>query len=168
MASAETESTVFRAFITPHRSLSRRGAAYVIAVFAAFTGLFCLRFWLAGAWPVMLFSLIDIPLIALALALNFQRARQSECLMLTDRTLTIVQTDPRGHCSQVSLATAWLRVSLREDAGASRIVLTTRGSDQEVGAFLHEPDRLALYEGLKEALYRLRNPVFDNPQLRDG
>jgi uncharacterized membrane protein len=116
----------------------------------------------------MIFSLFDIPLIVLALALNFRHARRSECLMLTDRTLTLIRTDASGQRDQVTLPTAWMRVSLQEDGGTSHIVIMTRGANQEIGAFLHEPARLALYEGLRDALYRIRNPRFDNPQLRDG
>jgi uncharacterized membrane protein len=167
MPSAETDHLVLERVLTPYRSLSRRGAAWVIGSIVFFTALLCLRFWLIGAWPVMIFSLIDLPLIAGLLALNFHRARQNECLLLTDRTLTIVRTDTYGRRSQKAISTAWMRVALQDDGGVSRVIVQARGSDCEVGAFLHEPDRLALFRALHDALHDINNPQFDNPQLRD-
>ncbi|HEX2942610.1 MAG TPA: DUF2244 domain-containing protein [Rhodopila sp.] len=167
MSSGSIEHPVFQAFLTPHRSLSRRGATAVISAVLVFTGVFALRFWLLGAWPVMLFCFIDAPLVVVLLLLNFWHARQSECLLLTLRELTIIQTDPKGRRRQLSVPTAWLRVSLQDERGASRIMLHNRGKGYEVGAFLHEQDRVALYEALRDALHDVKNPRFDNPQLRE-
>jgi uncharacterized membrane protein len=167
MSSASADHPVFEALLTPHRSLSRGGAIMVTGAVLLGTTAFSLCFWLLGAWPIVLFSMIDVPLIMLLLALNFRRARASECVMLTQAVLTVIQTDPRGRRQQISVPTAWLRVSLQEEHGASHIVMLSRGRSYEVGAFLHDQDRLALYTALRDALYDVRNPRFDNPQLRE-
>lgn len=140
----------------------------MVSAVLVFTGGFGLRFWFLGAWPVMLFCLIDAPLVVLLLVLNFWRARESECLLLTLQELTVIRTDPKGRRRQISVPTAWLRVTLQDERGASRIVVHNRGQGYEVGTFLHEPDRLALYEALRDALYDVKNPRFDNPQLRES
>jgi uncharacterized membrane protein len=126
-----------------------------------------LRFWLLGAWPVVAFCLLESPLVLLLLALNLRSARASELIMLNTQQITVIRTDPTGMRQQVSLPLAWLRVDLEPAKGASRVVLSSYGRICEVGAFLHVPDRISLFEALRDAVHGVRNPRFDNPQLRD-
>ena len=51
--------------------------------------------------------------------------------------------------------------------GSPRVIVSSHGRNCEVGAFLHEPDKLSLFDALNDAVHRVRNPRFDNPQLRD-
>ncbi|WP_256367314.1 DUF2244 domain-containing protein [Acidisphaera sp. S103] len=158
---------VFEALIVPHRSLTRKGVMTVIAVLTVFSAAVALRFLLLGAWPVAAFSLLEIPLVCGLLAVNVRRARASELIMLTAQEITVIQTDPAGRRKQMSLPSAWLRVQLDAGRGIPRVVLSSHGRDCEVGAFLHEPDRLSLFDALRDAVHGVRNPRFDNPQLRD-
>jgi uncharacterized membrane protein len=159
---------VFEALIVPHRSLTPKGVLIVIVVMMVMSLSVAVRFGLLGAWPVVAFSLVEIPLIVLLLAMNLRRARASELIMLNAEALTIVRTDPAGRRKQVSLPSAWLRVELDAGRGVPRVILSSHGRGCEVGAFLHEPDKLSLFKSLSEALHRVRNPRFDNPQLRDS
>ncbi len=159
---------VFEALIVPHRSLTRRGVLIVVAVMALLSCAVAVRFWLLGAWPVMAFSLVEVPLIVLLLSINQRRARASELIMLTTQELTVIRTDPAGRRRHVSLPSAWLKVDLDPGRGIPRVILSSHGRNCEVGAFLHEPDKRSLFEALSDALHRVRNPRFDNPQLRDG
>ena len=158
---------VFEALIVPHRSLTRKGVMTVIAVLTVFSAAVALRFLLLGAWPVAAFSLLEIPLVCGLLAVNVRRARASELIMLTAQEITVIQTDPAGRRKQMSLPSAWLRVQLDAGRGIPRVMLSSHGRDCEVGAFLHEPDRLSLFDALRDAVHGVRNPRFDNPQLRD-
>ncbi|MEA2739442.1 MAG: Integral rane protein, partial [Acetobacteraceae bacterium] len=54
------------------------------------------------------------------------------------------------------------------ERGGPRILLSSHGRGCEIGSFLHEPEKLSLFDALSAALYRVKNPRFDNPQLRDG
>jgi uncharacterized membrane protein len=162
----ETQS-VFEASMSPHRSLTYKGARAIIVALSGFSSLLALRFWLLGAWPVVLFSFIDVPLVALMLALNFRGARATESLILTEQTLTITRCDARGRRQTSVIPTAWLQLNLVNSSGASRILFAHRGRRYEVGSFLHEPEKVALHDALKQALYTVKNPVFDNPQLRE-
>jgi uncharacterized membrane protein len=161
------EAPVFEALIVPYRSLTRKGVTVVVAVLTVLTVTLAVRFWLLGAWPVAGFSLVEVPLAVLLLSINLRRARASELILLDAMALTVVRTDPAGRRQQVSLPAAWLRVDLDAGRGAPRVVLSSHGRDCEVGAFLHDPDKMSLFDALSEALHRLRNPRFDNPQLRD-
>lgn len=165
MSSAHTP--VFEALIVPHRSLTRKGVRIVVIVMAVLSASIGFRFWLWGAWPVALFSCLEIPLLTLLLALNQRRAHASELIMLDTLSITVIRTDPAGRRKKESLPAAWLRIDLDSTKGVSRVLLSSHGRGCEVGAFLHEPDRLSLFEALRGALNRIRNPRFDNPQLRE-
>lgn len=159
---------VFEALLVPHRSLSRSGVIALICAIGLFSVAIGLHFGLLGAWPVTAFSLFEIPLVIVLLALNSRRARATELIMLTTDVLTVTQTGPAGRRNRVSLPAAWLRVDLEDRQGVPHVVVSTNGRRCEVGAFLHEPNKVLLFGALRDALYRGRNPRFDNPQLRDG
>jgi uncharacterized membrane protein len=165
---SSAQAPVFEAFIVPHRSLTPNGVLAVIAALAFLTAAVALRFWLLGAWPVVVFSVVEVPLVILLLTINLRRARASELIMLSAQALTVVSTDPTGRRQQASLPSAWLRIDLDPGRGIPRVMLSSHGRGWEVGSFLHESEKLSLFAALSEALHGLRNPRFDNPQLREN
>ena len=159
-------ATVFEAVIVPHRSLSARGLAILIVALAGLCALIGLRFWLIGAWPVACFGVIEIGLAAFLLRLNASRARASELILLSADVLRIVRTDWRGHRSERVLPVGWLNALLEEPAGqVPRLLLVSHGLREEIAASLGEAEKRDLSVALADALHRLRNPRFDNPQL---
>lgn len=165
---SSAQAPVFEAFIVPYRSLTRKGVLVVVAAMTVLTTAVALRFWLLGAWPVVVFSAVEAPLVLLLLMINLRRARASELIMLSAQALTVVRTDPAGRRQQASLPSAWLRIDLYSGRGIARVMLSSHGRDCEVGAFLHEAEKLSLFAALSEALRDLRHPRFDNPQLREN
>jgi uncharacterized membrane protein len=162
------EAMLFEAVIVPHRSLSPRGLRWLIGLICALCTLTALRFWLIGAWPVVLFSVAEVGLAVLLLRINASRARATEMILLTDRTLRVVRTTATGRREERELPPTWLNVVLEETPGrAPRLVLVARGMRQEVGAALGEAERRDLASALDEALYQARNPRFHNHQLND-
>lgn len=159
---------VFEAIIVPYRSLTVRGMVTMVVGLLALSVAISLRFWLLGAWPVVVFSALEVPLVVLLLALNLRQARASEVLILNAHEFTVVRTEPSGRQRQTSLPAAWLRIALDAEKGNSRLVLSSHGRNCEVGAFLHEPDKVSLFNALSEAVYRVRNPRFENPQCESG
>jgi uncharacterized membrane protein len=164
---SSSQAQVFEALIVPYRSLSRKGVVFVIIAVMGLSATVALRFLVLGAWPVVAFSLLEAPLLGVLLAINIRRARASELIMLNPRELVVIRTDSAGRRRRVSLPAAWLRVDLDARRESPRVVLSSHGRDCEVGAFLHEPDKRSLFEALSAAVYSVRNPRFDNPQLRD-
>ena len=140
----------------------------MVAVMMAASVAITLRFLLLGAWPVVAFSLFDVPLIGLLLAINFRRARASELILLSAQEFTVIRTDPAGRRKQVTLPSAWLRVDLDGAQGVPRLLLSSHGRGCEIGSFLHEPEKRSLFEALRCALHGVKNPRFDNPQLRNN
>jgi uncharacterized membrane protein len=134
---SSAEAPIFEALIVPYRSLTPNGALIVVSAVVVMTSAVALRFWLLGAWPVLMFAFVEIPLVVVLLTLNMRQARANELIML-DAT-----------------------------NGTSNVVLTSQGRICEVGAFLHEQDKTSLFKSLETAIHRVNNPRFDNPQLRE-
>jgi uncharacterized membrane protein len=160
---------LFEAVIVPHRSLSPRGLRLLLGVIAGLCILVGLRFWLAGAWPVIGFSGLEVGLAAVLLWQNATQARASELVLLSERTVRIVRTDPKGQREERTLPSGWLQVGLEETPGrVPRLVLSVRRQHEEIGQVLGEAPKRELAAALREALHKARNPRFDNPQLRAG
>jgi uncharacterized membrane protein len=147
--------------------MTARGIAVVGATLLALSMAVSFRFLLLGAWPVMMFSLLEVPLAGLLLAINLRGARASELILLDHQTITVTRTDPRGRRQSFSMQSAWLQVRLETASGGSRILIASHGRVQEIGAFLHEPDRSSLFEALSRAMHDVRSPSFNNPQLEE-
>ena len=159
-------ATVFEAVIVPHRSLTSRGLAILIVVLGTLCSLVALRFWLIGAWPVACFGVLEIGLAASLLLLNARRAHASELILLSEDALRIVRTDHRGQRKESVLPVGWLNALLEEPHGrVPRLLLVAHGVREEIAASLGEAEKRDLSAALDQALHRLRNPRFDNPQL---
>ena len=159
---------LFEALIVPHRSLTRRGLRWVSLSVAGLALLVSLRFWLMGAWMVLPFSLLEAGLVLLMLSLNTRQARAVELVLLSETELRIVRTDPAGRRRETILPSGWLSVSLEErDGRVPRLSLTRHGIDEEIGAALGEAEKRDLASSLTRVLEKVRNPIFDNPQLRN-
>jgi uncharacterized membrane protein len=165
----EREATLFEAVIVPHRSLSPRGLAMLMAVIGLLCTLIVVRFWLIGAWPVAGFGMVEIGLAIFLLRLNASRARASELILLSEDALRIVRTDWRGRRAECALPVGWLNATLEEPPGqVPRLLLVARGVREEIATSLGEAEKRDLRTALCDALQRLRSPSFDNPQLRSG
>jgi uncharacterized membrane protein len=167
--SARRDPVLFEAICTPPRSLGRRGMLVVsgllLAGLAAIGGI-CLAF---GAWPVLGFAGVEA-VLALGLMGLYRRwsRRAMEVVVLTGDRLLIRRTDGRGRPEEVSLDPYWVRLALDERPGrVSALLLRSRGRSLEIGLLLGEEQKRSLAEALATALRRYRNPVFDNPQLRE-
>jgi uncharacterized membrane protein len=164
---ALSHAPVFEALIVPHRSMTCSGIVLVAVAVLTLTMGVGLRFLFLGAWPVIIFSGLEVPLMGVLLAINLRRAKASELILLDQRQITVTRTDPGGHRTSFSLPTAWLQVNLESNRGGSRVIVSSHGSGHEIGGFLHEPDKASLFEALRGAVHDVRHPIFDNPQLRD-
>jgi uncharacterized membrane protein len=159
---------LFEAVIVPHRSLSPRGLAILLGAITTLCGLTGLRFWLIGAWPVIGFSVVEIGLAMWLIQLNARRARASELVLLCENTLRIVRIDARGRRQEHCLSSAWLNVVVEEAPGrVPRLVLAARNVREEIAVALGETEKRDLAAALGTALYRRRNPTFNNSQLRE-
>jgi len=168
MAQAEPEEVMFEAVILPHRSLSPRGLRRVIVAVCGLSVLITTFFFVMGAWPVLGFSGAEVGLAVALLRWNARAGRASEMLLLTGSGLRVVRTDAAGRRTERDLPAAWLNVVLQESPGCvPALWLVSHAVREEVAKNLGEAEKRDLAAALRAALHRRRNPVFDNPQLRD-
>ena len=163
-----SREVLFQATIVPRRSLSRRGAWAVGGLFALAGIGGALRFALMGLWPVLAFMALEAVLAAILVWMHVRAGRAAEMLILEPNYLCVLRHDARGRRSERRLPTAWLNPRLEEEPGrVPRLVLTAHGVREEVGAVLGEAEKRDLAAALARALRRMREPRFDNPQLRE-
>ena len=159
----------FEAVIIPHRSLGPEGFRYLVGFIVLVSLGISIGLWCIGAWPAVGFDVTEISIAVLLLRRNARATRASEMLLLSNDGLRIIRTDHAGRRTERTLQPAWLRTDLEERPGrAPALWLANRGMRMEVGAELGEAEKRDLAEALNLALHRHRNPVFDNPQLREG
>lgn len=158
---------LFEAELTPHRSLSPRGLALVLGFLGTVSLGVTTLFWFLGAWPIAGFNGGEMLIAAALLRAHARSRRVREVLLLDDAEMRILRFDENGGKTEAHLPAAWLNVVLEEKPGrVPTLVLASHGKREEVARVLGEPEKRDLAVALAEALYRLRNPTFDNPQLR--
>jgi uncharacterized membrane protein len=155
---AESPATVlFRARLSPHRSLSRRAFRRVMLVVTAISLTASTGFYLAGAWPVFGFMGLDIALVYLALRTSYRSARMSETLELTETELVVLSADQNGKTRRFSFAPAWLRVELNEPVMPDTpLILRSHGRALRIARFVGPAERRALAQALTDALIEWR------------
>lgn len=164
---ASADRLMFEAEVKPHRSLSRRELGFVVAGMCLASLAVTSLMALLGAWPVIGFNGADSMLALLLIWLNVRAARAREMIRLSETELSVLWRDASGRQTFMSLSPAWANVVLEERAGTvPKLLLTTRGTSCEVARQLGEREKRDLAAALARALYRWRNPRFDNPQLR--
>jgi uncharacterized membrane protein len=151
------QGPMFDAVLYPHRSLSPRGFALLMAAVAGAAALVGLWFASRGAWPVLPFFGCEILLIWLAFRLNNRDARSFETVRLTARALTVEQVKPSGRRLATEFAPPhWLRVELdSRPGGTSELRLASHGRSLVIGRFLTADERRELAGELRAALRRL-------------
>lgn len=168
--SAASPEILFEAHSTPPLALSDRGLLLLAGMLGLGSLMTGVLFLVLGAWPVLGFSGAEGVLVVGLLLLYRRRARRrSELVLLTAEALTVRRRDNQGRPQVIRLDPYWARLRLRERPGrVSALHLVQRGAAVEIGQLLGEDNKRDLAEALGAALTRYRNPVFDNPQLRDG
>jgi len=166
---ASEANPIFEAVVAPHRSLSRKGVIVLVAVMLSGSLVITSFMFELGAWPVIGFNGADIALAVFLVWLNVRAGRAHETIMLGETGLYVTRTDARGRIVQFVLPPYWLNVVLKERPGTvPKLLLAARGQVTEIARYLGEDQKRDLAEALTRALHNWRNPMFDNPQLRDS
>lgn len=141
----------------PYQSLPPKGfAAFVLATF----GMILLpTFGLLGTkllWGLLPFVLAAVWGIYYALQSNHRARQIEEVLTLEPDTARLIHTTARGEVKEWDCNRYWVKVSKYDDDGPIPHYVTLRGHGREVeiGAFLSEEERIALYDDLLRSLAR--------------
>lgn len=148
----------FRALLTPHRSLSRRGFAILMIAVAAVCFGYGLFFLSIGAWPVFGFLGLDVLLVYLAFRINYRAARAREEVSVSRVAVEIRKIAPSGRADEHFFNPFWARFNVRRHAeiGITAMAVEGQGRSVPIGAFLNPDDRESFATAFGEALATAR------------
>lgn len=157
-----TDATSHTLSLWPYRSLLRKD-------FVLFMGATCLLVALplmvvlgsAILWGLLPFFVLTIAGLWWALNISYRRGEVVEELQIGTQTTSLTRHNP-GAASQTWQANSyWITVHLHPTGGPVPNYITLRGGDREVeiGSFLDEKERLALYDELTSVLAQHASPT---------
>ena len=145
----------------PHNSLPQRGmAAFVLSTFTLILLPTLLLLGSVVLWALLPFLMLAVWGLYYALRRN-RRARQIiEVLTLSGEQAHLVRTNPRGDTQEWDCNLYWAQVLKYEREGPvpQYVTLKGMGREVEIGAFLSEEERIALYDYLIRAMKRAPVP----------
>jgi uncharacterized membrane protein len=152
------DAVVFKARLTPYRSLGRRGQFILFGLVFAVTVVISIPFYILGALPVVGFFGLDALLLWLAFRLSNARARAYEEIVVTHIELLFRRVTWRGRRSEWRFNPLWVKLAREDHAeyGTQRIALVEGRQSVEMGAFLGPHEKADFAGALKEALAEAR------------
>jgi len=149
-----TDSLDCHYVIRPNRSLSWRGTLIFFVVAAGVTLTVALMFALKGAWLILPFSGLEIMLLGVCL---YQCARKNaECeVVYIGKDFIKIERGRKQVDERVEFQRSWSRINLAEsrlNGYPSRLTISSRGKEVEIGASLVNDERLALARELQRKL----------------
>ena len=144
-----------RLHLWPHRSLTQRGFVWFVGGTAVLIGA-----PLVGVlgtpvvWALLPFLLGAIWAIWFALRKNGRDRDIVEDLTLSSARVTLSRHGPKGRRQDWEANPHWLRITLHETGGPvpNYLTLKAKGREVELGAFLSEDERIALYRDINARL----------------
>jgi len=149
------DQTDWHLSLWPYRSLLRKDFVLFIGATAAIVTLPLLT--VLGTvilWGLLPFFLIMLAGLWGALHISYRRGETLEELTVTADTAHLIHHAPNGRRHDWQANRYWISVHLHKTGGPVKNYITLRGGDREVeiGSFLDENERLALYDDLRRAL----------------
>lgn len=159
------EAELFRALLTPSRSLNRTGFLLVMAFLSSVSFVTGIAFLLMGAWPVFGFFGLDVLAVYWAFKINFSRARGFEQISVTPSELRLTRVSHRGHVVEWVFNPLWVRLhqQTHEEFGIERLYLISRGNRVAIGSFLSPDEKASFSKALIAALHDARRGPTYNP-----
>jgi uncharacterized membrane protein len=107
-------------------------------------------------WGLLPFLLLAVWAVYFALQRNYRARQITEVLTLNREEAHLVRTDPKGRTQQWDCNRYWTTITKYEKDGPVPHYVTLKGMGREVeiGAFLSEDERIALYDELQRAWRR--------------
>ncbi|WP_282127234.1 DUF2244 domain-containing protein [Roseobacter litoralis] len=141
----------------PHNSLPPQGmAAFVLATFAMILIPVVTMLGSPVLWGLLPFVLLAVWGIYHALQRNRKARNIVEVLTLNDEEAHLIRTEPTGATREWDCNRYWTTITKYEKDGPIPHYVTLKGMGREVeiGAFLSEEERVALYDELQRAWRR--------------
>ncbi|MDF1669989.1 MAG: DUF2244 domain-containing protein [Roseovarius sp.] len=143
----------------PHRSLPRKGfAAFILGTFTLITIPLYGLLGTALVWGLLPFLMLTVAGLWWGLEHSYKTARVQEVLTLDPEMTHLVRTNPSGEVQEWECNSYWVQVALHAKGGPveNYVTLSGKGREVEIGAFLSEDERKALYGELSDTLRRVK------------
>jgi uncharacterized membrane protein len=163
--SFDAEPTLFSALLVPHRSLSRKAFAVLMAFISVISFAAGMVFLMMGAWPVLAFFAIDALAIYRAFRINFRDARASEEICITPSELRVRRINHRGDATEWVFNPLWVRLDqeTHEEFGIENLYLVSRGHSYAIARFLGPDEKSSFAKALTSALQTAKQGPTYNP-----
>ncbi|MDJ0820616.1 MAG: DUF2244 domain-containing protein [Paracoccaceae bacterium] len=153
----ETTDTRAELHLWPHNSLPPQGFAAMILGFFLFASI--PLYAMLGTvllWGLLPFMLAATAGLYYALRRNERDRQILEVLTVTPDETRLMRRNPKGDVQDWQSNTYWVKVALHENGGPVPFYVTLSGNGREVeiGAFLSEDERKALFAELQDHLRR--------------
>jgi len=157
-AAFAADEPFFKALLTPHRSLGRKGFVILMGSLVAGWGVTGLFFLAQGAWPVFGFFGLDILLVYIAFRMNYRAARAREEVSVSRTALDIRKVDPSGKAEAHRFNPFWARFSVKrhDEIGITGMAVEAQGQTVPIGSFLNPDDRESFARAFSGALAQAR------------
>ena len=157
-APPDADAPIFRALLTPHRSLGRTGFTALMAALMAGWAVTGVIFLSRGAWPVFGFFGLDVLAIYIAFRFNYRAARAREEVSVSRIALDIRKTAPSGRTEDHRFNPFWARfnVARHDEIGITRMAVEGQGKAVAIGSFLNPDDRESFATAFSRALATVR------------
>ena len=141
----------------PHQSLPARGfAAFVLATFTMILIPTIAMLGTVLLWGLLPFVMAAVAGIYFALQTNHKVRQIEEVLTLSSDTAHLTHTTHKGEVKEWRDNRYWTKVTKydREGPVPHYVTLRGHGKEVEIGSFLSEEERIALYDDLLRSLQR--------------
>lgn len=139
------------------RSMMPATSRYVLIGFAVAAALLSLRFLLIGAWPVILFSALDVGALGVAFHLFARGGVPEERLSVHGGTIRLVRSGGRGKEERIELPAYWTRLEVASWAPADfRLFLVFRQQRYPLGQCVSSAERRRIAPRVERALSSAR------------
>ncbi len=141
----------------PHQSLPARGfAAFILFTFAMILIPTMAVLGTALLWGLLPFVLMAVAGMYFALQSNHKSRQIEEVLTLDPENAVLTHRTAKGEVKEWQCNRYWIKVTKYENDGPIPHYVTLRGQGREVeiGAFLSEEERVALFDDLQRSLHR--------------
>lgn len=155
---ARGEPPLAKLHLWPHRSLPKRGfAGFILATFAMLLLPLLAVLGTPILWGLAPFVLGALWLMYALMQKNYRDGEILEELSLWSDHATLTRTARNKPPLTWDANPYWVSVHLHEKGGpvASYVTLKGAGREVELGAFLSEDERVALYQSLRDVLGRI-------------
>ncbi|MBA96939.1 DUF2244 domain-containing protein [Sulfitobacter sp.] len=141
----------------PHQSLPAKGfAAFILTTFAFILIPTLALLGTPVLWGLLPFAMAALAGVYFALQSNYKARQIEEVLTLSPDTAHLIHTTAKGEVKEWECNRYWTIVTRYEKGGPVPYYITLRGKGREVeiGKFLSEDERKALFDELNRSLLR--------------